>query len=43
MQSKRVHIVSAVNAANVSKVGNVYTIRDVCKAVDDIVMPTCGF
>ncbi|MFD2756381.1 hypothetical protein [Comamonas terrae] len=38
MATKRVHIVSAVNAANVSKTGNTYTIRDVCGAVDDIVM-----
>ncbi|KQP02466.1 hypothetical protein [Pseudorhodoferax sp. Leaf265] len=36
--SKRVHILSAVNAANVSKEGSIYTIRDVCGAVDDIVM-----
>jgi Uncharacterized protein conserved in bacteria (DUF2213) len=35
---KRVHILSAVNAANVSKAGSVYTIRDVCGAVDGIVM-----
>lgn len=35
---KRVHIRSAVNAANVSKSGSVYTIKDVCGAVDDIVM-----
>lgn len=35
---KRVHILSAVNAANVSKSGNTYTIKDVCGAVDDIVM-----
>lgn len=38
MTSKRVHILSAVNAANVSKDGNTYTIRDVVGAVDDIVM-----
>lgn len=38
MSTKRVHIVSAVNAANVSKTDNTYTIRDVCGAVDDIVM-----
>jgi len=37
-KSKRVHILSAVNAANVSKSGSVYTIKDVCGAVDDIVM-----
>lgn len=35
---KRVHIRSAVNAANVSKQGGTYTIREVCGAVDDIVM-----
>ena len=35
---KRVHILSAVNAANVSKSGSTYTIRDVCGAVDGIVM-----
>jgi hypothetical protein len=35
---KRIHLLSAVNAANVSKSGNVYTIRDVCGAVDGIVM-----
>ena len=38
MTSKRVHILSVVNAANVSKDGNTYTIRDVVGAVDDIVM-----
>lgn len=36
--TKRVHILSAVNAANVSKDGSVYTIRDVCGATDGIVM-----
>lgn len=35
---KRVHLLSAVNAANVSKSGAKYVIRDVCGAVDDIVM-----
>lgn len=35
---KRLHILSTVNAANVSKSGAVYTIRDVCGAVDGIVM-----
>lgn len=35
---KRIHIVTAVNAANVSKSGATYTIKDVCGAVDDIVM-----
>lgn len=38
MAKKRVHIVTAVNAANVSKSGSTYTIRDVVGAVDDIVM-----
>lgn len=38
MNQKRVHILSAVNAANVSKDGNTYTIRDVVGALDDIVM-----
>lgn len=38
MARKRVHILSAVNAANVSKTGGTYTIREVCGAVDDIVM-----
>lgn len=38
MSTKRVHIVSAVNAANISKTGSTYTIRDVVGAVDDIVM-----
>lgn len=37
-KSKRVHILSAVNAANVSKSGSTYTIKDVCGAVDGIVM-----
>ena len=36
--NKRVHILSTVNAANVSKAGATYTIRDVCGAVDGIVM-----
>ncbi len=35
---KRVHILSAVNAKNVSKDGGTYLIRDVCGAVDNIVM-----
>lgn len=35
---KRIHILSAVNAANVSKSGSTYTIKDVCGAVNDIVM-----
>ena len=38
MSKKRVHILSAVNAANVSKSGATYTIKDVCGAVDGIVM-----
>lgn len=35
---QRVHIRSVVNAANVSKAGSIYTVRDVCGAVDEIVM-----
>lgn len=38
MAKKLVRILSAVNAANVSKSGTTYTIKDVCGAVDDIVM-----
>lgn len=38
MSKKRVHILTAVNAGAVSKTGGTYTIRDVCGAVDDIVM-----
>lgn len=38
MARKRVHLLSAVNAGAVSKAGGTYTIRDVCGAVDDIVM-----
>lgn len=38
MSKKRIHILSAVNAANVSKAGGTYTIRDVVGAVNDIVM-----
>ncbi len=38
MAKQRVHILSAVNAANVTKAGSTYTIRDVCGAVDAIVM-----
>ena len=38
MAKKRAHILSTVNAANVSKSGSTYTIKDVCGAVDDIVM-----
>ena len=37
-KKKRVDIVSAVNAASVTKNGNKYTTRDVCGATDDIVM-----
>ena len=37
-QRQRVHIRTTVNAANVSKTGSIYTVRDVCGAVDDIVM-----
>lgn len=35
---QRVHIRSTVNAAAVSKAGGTYTVRDVCGAVDEIVM-----
>lgn len=38
MKKQRIHILSAVNAANVSKAGGTYTIKDVVGAVDDIVM-----
>lgn len=38
MTKKRVHILSAVNAANVSKAGGVYTVKNMCGAVDGIVM-----
>ena len=38
MKKTRIHILSAVNAANVSKSGNLYTIKDVCGAIDGIVM-----
>lgn len=38
MKRKLVHLVSAVNASNVSKAGSTYTIREVCGAVDDIVL-----
>lgn len=37
-QTKRVNIVTAVNAANVSKTGGTYTVRDVVHAVDGIVL-----
>lgn len=38
MAKKRVHILSTVNAAHVTKAAGTYTIREVCGAVDDIVM-----
>lgn len=38
MKKTRIHILSAVNAANVSKDGGMYTIKDVCGAIDGIVM-----
>lgn len=38
MSKRRINIVTAVNSANVSKSGNVYTIRDVVHAVDGIVL-----
>lgn len=38
MKKQRIHILSAVNAANVSKAGGTYTIKDVVGAVNDIVM-----
>jgi len=38
MARKRVHIRSTVNAKHVSKASSVYKIRDVCGAVDGIVM-----
>lgn len=38
MSKKLVHILSTVNAANVSKAGGIYTIKGVCGAVDGIVM-----
>lgn len=38
MPQKRVHVVTTVNAKNVSKEGDKYIIRNVCAAVDDIVM-----
>jgi Uncharacterized protein conserved in bacteria (DUF2213) len=38
MKAKRIHILSAVNAANVSKSGSTYTVKDVCGAVDGLVM-----
>lgn len=38
MARKRVHLLSAVNAGAVSKSGGTFTIRNVCGAVDDLVM-----
>lgn len=38
MTQRRVNIVTAVNAANVSKAGGTYTVRDVVHAVDGIVL-----
>lgn len=38
MAKKRVHLLSTVNASAVTKTGGTYTIRDVCGAVDEIVM-----
>ncbi len=38
MAQKRVNIVTAVNAANVSKSGGTYTVRDVVHAIDGIVL-----
>lgn len=38
MSQKRVHVLSTVNASNVSKTGATYTIANVCGAVDEIVM-----
>jgi hypothetical protein len=38
MKRKRIHLLSAVNAKNVSKSGGTYTIREVCGATDGIVM-----
>lgn len=38
MSQKRVHILSKVNAANVTKDGGTYRIANVCGAVDDLVM-----
>lgn len=38
MTSKLIHINSVVNSANVSKSGNIYTIKNVCGATDGLVM-----
>lgn len=38
MAAKRIHILSAVNAANVNKSGATYTIKNVCGAHDGIVL-----
>lgn len=40
MAKNRVHILTTVNSANVSKTGDSYLIRDVCGALDGIVMNT---
>jgi hypothetical protein len=37
-KSKRVHVVAAVNAKNVSKTGDLFVIRNVCGVVDGMVM-----
>lgn len=37
-QAKRVNIITAVNAANVSKSGGTYTVKDVVHAIDGIVL-----
>lgn len=38
MAKKRINILTTVNSANVSKTGDIYTIRDVVHAVDGIVL-----
>ncbi|RYF54371.1 MAG: DUF2213 domain-containing protein, partial [Comamonadaceae bacterium] len=38
MSKKRINILTTVNSANVSKIGDIYTIRDVVHAVDGIVL-----
>lgn len=38
MKLQRVHVLTAVNAASVSKAGDLYTVKDVCIAVAGIVM-----
>lgn len=37
-KSKRIHVVAAVNAKNVSKTGELFVIRNVCGVVDGMVM-----